>query len=170
LEAVGAARRAVGLLIALAGLAALVLGGALFLLSADLALDWEISRYALLLAFGGLAALLAGRFVRGTDRGLESLAEEGLDGRATTGELTDTGRRGSRTRALTLDLVVDVPGRPPYPVIKRASVPEDLVAWLEVGRELPVKVDPTDPQRVGIDLVALRAEAAAGSSTPSPIG
>jgi hypothetical protein len=165
LESVTAVRRALGALAFLLGLALLVSGGIGFFIAGDIGFEGEALRFAGLVAVGGVALVVIGRILRGADRGLEYLATEGLGGHATIGSVTPTGRRRGSGTVFELDLVVDVAGRPPYPIKKQAVVPADLAASLQPGLDVPVMVDPAHPERVGIDLVELRQQLSGGSAS-----
>jgi hypothetical protein len=155
MEQLTAARRGLGALIFLFGLASFVIAVIVLFISTDLGIG-DLRTPGLLAVIGG-ALMLVGRLVRGPDGGLEDLAD-GLDGRATVQRVIGTARKRNGLNRVELDLLVDVPGRAPYPLLKTANFPDSLMAMVAPGEELPVKVDPTDPQRVGIYLLAMREQ------------
>jgi hypothetical protein len=50
-----------------------------------------------------------------------------------------------------LTLLVEVPGRNPYTVVTKISVPVTKASWVFAGSTVEVLVDPNDPERVAID-------------------
>jgi hypothetical protein len=57
---------------------------------------------------------------------------------------------------MTLDLLVQAPGRPPMPATVSAAVPQHLLHKVSAGSQVPVLMDPTG-SRVALDTVALSA-------------
>lgn len=72
----------------------------------------------------------------------------GLAATATLTAARDTGSRLNHQPLAELDLLVMVPGRPPYPVTLRTVVPVIGMGAMQPGRALAVWVDPAQPQRV----------------------
>ena len=50
-----------------------------------------------------------------------------------------------------IDMTVIAPGRPPYPVTTRQTLPVHLVGQMHPGANLNVKVDPSNPTTIWID-------------------
>jgi hypothetical protein len=50
-----------------------------------------------------------------------------------------------------LTLLVEVPGRNPYTVVRKVSVPVTKTSWVFAGSTVSVLVDPNDPENVAID-------------------
>jgi hypothetical protein len=79
------------------------------------------------------------------------VAHAGTEGRAVITGITDLGY-GDETRWLVqLELEVTVGVRPPYPVSTGEYVGIASAGSVAVGRELVVRVDHADPQRVAVD-------------------
>jgi hypothetical protein len=78
------------------------------------------------------------------------LRHTGLAGTATLTAVRDTGSRLDHQPLVELDLLVMVPGRPPYPVTLRTVVPIMGMGAMQPGRALAVWVDPVQPQRVAV--------------------
>ena len=81
----------------------------------------------------------------------ERVRATGRFGQATVTGLNQTGIWINNNPVVAVDLLVDVPGTPPYPVTLRETVPQILLARLGSGAPLPVKVDRADPTNVVID-------------------
>jgi len=79
------------------------------------------------------------------------LLATGLAGQATITGLTQTGAYLNRNPQVAMDLMVEVPGRAPYPVQHREFVQLVMLGRLSNGAPLSVRVDPANPQRVAID-------------------
>ena len=50
-----------------------------------------------------------------------------------------------------LTLLVEVPGRNPYPVVAKVQVPVMKASWVFAGSTVEVLVDPKDPEHLAID-------------------
>ena len=107
-----------------------------------------------------------GLFFRKTSPSADLLAD-GLRGKATV-EHVEEGRfglemnvrRGKVDDILSgesspirkqLTLRVELPGREPYTVVTKMSVPVTKTSWVFAGSTVEVLVDPKDPERVAID-------------------
>jgi hypothetical protein len=64
----------------------------------------------------------------------------------------DTGARLNMDPALDVDLLVTLPGQPPYPVTTRAVVSLAHLGRVQPGATLPVRVNPATPQLVHLDV------------------
>lgn len=74
------------------------------------------------------------------------LRSNGLQGTATINRLEDSGQTVGDERLFTMQVTVNVPGRPPHEApMSAAMVPVGAVGKLAVGRTIPVRVDPTNP-------------------------
>ncbi|GAB2841023.1 hypothetical protein GCM10022221_45420 [Actinocorallia aurea] len=70
-----------------------------------------------------------------------------------TGMITavhDTGTRLNGQPMVSLELLVTALSRPPYPVTVQSVVPLTGLARLNPGQELPIRVDPVQPQTVAV--------------------
>jgi hypothetical protein len=82
---------------------------------------------------------------------------EGVAGTATIMDIGETNMTINDRPVLNLSLNVAVPGRPPYAVEKRITMPWNALGRLAVGATVPVKVDRTDPEDVVIEWTAATA-------------
>lgn len=80
-----------------------------------------------------------------------AVLRSGVDGSAVVTFLADGGRANEFRQLVYLELDVTVPGRQPYPVKTGEFINNASAGSVSPGRELQVKVDPTDPQRVAVD-------------------
>jgi hypothetical protein len=78
----------------------------------------------------------------------QHLAVNGIPGTATISQVTDSGITVNENPTVDLDLVVTVPGREPYAVRHRQTIPRLQVGQLVPGAQLAVKVDPADLQKL----------------------
>jgi hypothetical protein len=101
--------------------------------------------------FVGVIMTLVGSMAARAARATAQLLAAGLAGKATITGLTQTGMYLNRNPQISMDLMVDVPGRAPYPVKHREFVPLMVVGRLTAGAPLSVRVDPANPQRIAID-------------------
>jgi hypothetical protein len=77
------------------------------------------------------------------------LRVSGLAGLATIEELEDSGRMVGDERLFSMEVTVDVPGRPPHRSPRSAAlVPLQAVGKVAVGVKIPVRVDPENPDVV----------------------
>jgi hypothetical protein len=82
----------------------------------------------------------------------KELQQTGLPARATILEIWDTGMTVNNDPVIGLRIEVTPDGRPPYiATIKKALISRLDVPRFQPERVIPVRVDPTDPQRVAID-------------------
>lgn len=75
-------------------------------------------------------------------------AQHGLDATATLTGLADTGVTINENPRVKLSLNVAVPGRPVYQVQKTETMSRLSVGMLQIGREYPCKVDPSNPNEL----------------------
>jgi len=94
-----------------------------------------------------VVGFMASRWVTATAK----LPATGVAGQATITGLTQTGVYVNRNPQVAMDLMVNVPGRAPYPVQHREFVPMIVLGRLTNGAPLSVKVDPANPQRLAVD-------------------
>lgn len=88
---------------------------------------------------------------RGREQEARRITATGHEGRATVTGLKQTGMWINNNPVVSMDLMVEVPGRPPYPVTLSETVPQILLARLTSGMPLTVKVDRADPTKVVVD-------------------
>lgn len=106
---------------------------------------------AAILGVTGLVLIVIGvRVARGA-ADAERIARTGIAGQATVTGLGQTGVSLNDQPQVEIGLMVNVPGRPPYPATRKEFVPLIMLGRLGSGLPLPVKVDPLDPSRVIID-------------------
>lgn len=82
------------------------------------------------------------------------LLATGTPGKANIKGFTDTGTLVNFNPQVVLDLSVEVAGKPPYDVQVTTSVPQVMLARLQPGGAVGVKVDPADPSSLAIDWAA----------------
>lgn len=116
----------------------------------------EAARGGMLLTAGilgltGIGLLVFGLRARAKAKESDRLQAVGLAGTATIMGITQTGTYLNEQPQLELDLSISVPGRQPYQASHRAFVPLILLARVQPGGALPVKVDPQDPSNFVID-------------------
>jgi hypothetical protein len=97
-----------------------------------------------ILGLVGVVFLAVGRRAAQKDR----LHETGLEGEATIVGVEQTGMLMNENPYARLDLVVRVPGHPPYEVRHREIVPQVMLGRLTSGSPLPVRVDPNRPSHL----------------------
>jgi hypothetical protein len=108
-----------------------------------------------------VVGLVIGRGASATDQILAS----GVTGTATITGVTQTGMYLNDQPRIKMDLLVALPGRAPYTAEHAEFVPLILLARVQPGATLPVKVDPANPQKVVVDW-----QGSAGASLPgSPL-
>ena len=134
------------------GVSELLLAG-LFLFLAFTVPGVEFGFYlaAAILGITGVVLLLIGLRVRASAAATDRLLATGLSGQAQVVGLTQTGVHLNQNPQVSMELLVELPGREPYPARRREFVPLILLGRLTSGATVPVKVDPADPQRVALD-------------------
>lgn len=80
-----------------------------------------------------------------------AVAADGVDGTATVMSATQTGALVNYNPAVQLELLVTVPGGPPYPVSLQTVVQQIQLARVQPGATLPVRVARSDRSLVTID-------------------
>jgi hypothetical protein len=80
-----------------------------------------------------------------------AVAADGEDGTATVLSATQTGALVNYNPAVQLELLVTVPGAPPYPVSVQTVVQQIHLARVQPGATLPVRVARADRNLVTID-------------------
>jgi hypothetical protein len=76
------------------------------------------------------------------------LLRTGTPGEATIIGLADTGARINMVPMVRLNLLVEVQGRPPYPVLLETLLPMHAMAQSGIGQRVKVLVHPQQPARV----------------------
>ena len=104
-----------------------------------------------ILGVTGFALLLFGVRSRGKAKEADRLQATGISGMATIMGATQTGMYLNEQPQIELDLSVAVPGRQPYQAAHTSFIPLMLLARVQPGTVLPVKVDPQDPSNFVID-------------------
>lgn len=79
------------------------------------------------------------------------LGRIGLPGRATVEAVSGTNMLVNGNPMVKLQLAINVSGRSPYSVSKRATVPPLVAMLLTPGATVPVRVDPEDPDEMRIE-------------------
>jgi hypothetical protein len=80
-----------------------------------------------------------------------AVAADGIDGTATVMSATQTGALVNYNPAVQLELLVTVPGGPPYPVSLQTVVQQIQLARVQPGATIPVRVARSDRSLVTID-------------------
>jgi hypothetical protein len=80
--------------------------------------------------------------------------ETGTPGQATITGMTQTGVYVNENPQIDLNLMVEIPGRTPYPATYKGVIPLMLLGRLTSWMPLAIKVDPNDPQNLVIDWYA----------------
>jgi hypothetical protein len=106
---------------------------------------------AAILGAVGIGLVWFGMRSRARAANARRIDETGQAGQATITGLTQTGMFLNENPQVEMDLMVQVPGRPPYAVKRKEFVPLILLGRLSTGAPLPVKVDPADPNSVIIE-------------------
>lgn len=81
----------------------------------------------------------------------QAIAADGEAGTATVMTATQTGALVNFNPSVRLDLLVTVPGHPPYPVSIESVVPQLHLARVQPGATVPVMVARSDRQQVLVD-------------------
>jgi hypothetical protein len=89
--------------------------------------------------------------VQGNQELAEKLANEGVDGTATVGQMVATGRTINMQPELQFQLTVDVNGTQSE-VTHVQVVSPAIIGQLQPGAQVPVKVDPNDHSQLMIGL------------------
>lgn len=87
----------------------------------------------------------------GTVANVASMAATAVAGTAQILAVRDTGMLVNGDPNLGLDLLVTLPGQPPYPVSEQLVVSKVMLAWAQAGQVVNVRVNPATPQSVFID-------------------
>lgn len=106
---------------------------------------------AAILGGTGLVLIVIGMRVRKSSGATDQILSAGIAGSAQITGLTQTGMYLNEQPQVSMDLLITLPGRPPYPATRKEFVPLILLGRLTSGQPLPVRVDPVDPQKVVID-------------------
>jgi hypothetical protein len=132
------------ILLAVGGAMAVALGGIPFAGGAMLLTGAILGGVGILLIVIGL---IVGRRAAAVDQILAT----GIPGTAQITGLSQTGMYINYQPQIQMNLLVSLPGRPPYGATHKEVVPLILLSRLAPGAMLAVKVDPADPQKIVID-------------------
>jgi hypothetical protein len=108
--------------------------------------------------------LLIGRGAAATDQILAA----GIAGTAAITGVTQTGMYLNDQPRIKMGLLVRLPGQVPYAAEHSEFVPLILLARVQPGATLPVRVDPVDPQKIAIDWSGQPAMPAAAVMPAAP--
>jgi hypothetical protein len=106
---------------------------------------------AAILGLTGIVLIVIGLRVGASAQDAQRIAQTGLSGSATITGLTQTGVQLNDNPQVDMELLVQLPGRPPYAARRKEFVPLIFLGRLTSGAPLPIKADPADPSRVIID-------------------
>jgi hypothetical protein len=106
---------------------------------------------AAILGITGIVLILIGARVRSSAAATDRLLATGIPGTAQVIGLTQTGMYLNENPQVSMNLLITLPGRPPYAATRKEFVPLILLGRLSSGAPLAVRVDPVDPQRVAIE-------------------
>jgi hypothetical protein len=104
-----------------------------------------------ILGLVGLILIVVGIIVGRRGAATDRLLATGIPGTAQIMGLTQTGMYLNENPQVSMNLLITLPGRPPYAATRKEFVPLILLGRLSSGAPLAVRVDPVDPQRVAID-------------------
>ncbi len=104
-----------------------------------------------ILAAVGLLLIVIGLIVGRRAAAVDQILATGIPGTAQIMGMTQTGMYLNEQPQIELNLLVTVPGRPPYAATHKSFVPFILLGRLGSGAPLSVKVDPVDPQKLVVD-------------------
>lgn len=104
-----------------------------------------------ILAIVGLILIVVGVIVGRRGAATDQLLASGIPGTAQIIGLTQTGMYLNENPQVSMNLLITLPGRPPYAATRKEFVPLILLGRLSSGVPLAVRVDSLDPQRVAID-------------------
>ena len=79
---------------------------------------------------------------------VRTASSSAVPAQATILNVTDTGSRINLEPVLAIDLLVSLPGQPPFPSVLRTPVPITEIAGLRPGQEIAVRVNPAPPHQV----------------------
>lgn len=113
------------------------------------------------LIFGGFFAVVLVWYPRYRRKNIAALKETGQQGEATILWFQGPGPYGYSTRSamyrrVNTKLEIRVPGLAPYQIAKVFTVPSEVVNRLEIGKVVPVWIDPAQPMnsaKIVIDIV-----------------
>nr|MBA2570880.1 hypothetical protein [Chloroflexota bacterium] len=90
----------------------------------------------------GLVFIGIGIAMRRSSARADRLRRTGIAGQATVTDISDTNVQVNDRPMLKFTLVVTIPGRAPYTVVKREVIPWIAMSRIGAGLTLPVRVDP----------------------------
>jgi hypothetical protein len=122
---------------------------------------------AVILGTVGVVLIAIGQRSRGKAEAAQRVLDTGVQGTATITSLTQTGMFLNENPQVEMNLVVEVPGKPPYAAKRKEFIPLILLGRLTSGAPLAVKVDPANPANVVIDWESAPAVGVAPAGTPS---
>ena len=118
---------------------------------------------------GVVLLIIALRIAAGT-ADADRVSRTGLVGTAQITGLTQTGMFLNQNPQVKLDLLVQVPGRAPYPASRKEFVPLIMLSQISPGASLPVKVDPNNPNDVVIQWDQPQATASGVAASSETLG
>jgi hypothetical protein len=141
--------RSVGWILVLVGLFELALAAAFWFLPSmigESAADAGLQLTGGLLALTGIVMVVIGLVMIRRAAGTDRISREGIAGTAEIVGVRQTGMFVNNNPQVELDLQVQVIGRSPYRAKVKEVVP--LVMLSRLQGTVPIRVDPTDPERV----------------------
>jgi hypothetical protein len=84
-----------------------------------------------------------------------ALSRSGTPGTGMVKIASDTGRKSNLNPVYEVTVIVTVPGRPKYETVVETEVNALAIAQCVPGTSVPVKVDPSDPNAIWIDWLAV---------------
>jgi hypothetical protein len=106
---------------------------------------------AAILGATGIALIAVGVNAGRRAAEVDQLLATGIRGSAQVLGLTQTGMYLNEQPQVEMNLMITIPGRPPYTANHKSFVPLILLGRLTSGQPLAVKVDPANLQRVVVD-------------------
>jgi hypothetical protein len=159
--------RSVGRILVLVGLFELALAAGFWFILGDMPAAGEGMRLtAGILGLTGVVLLVIGLVAMRRATATDRVSREGIAGTADIVGLRQTGMFVNNNPQVELDLQVQVIGRSPYRTKVKEVVP--LVMLNRLHGTVPIRVDPTDPERVVIQWALAGSGGAAGDGFGGP--
>jgi hypothetical protein len=96
------------------------------------------------------------RFIRKTVGQNRGVLQDGIPAQARIVNVRQTGVMLNNQPQIAFDLEVQPPGGTPYPVQAKAIIPLINIPQFQPGAEIPVKIHPTDPTQIALDIYQQR--------------
>jgi hypothetical protein len=111
---------------------------------------------AVTIGFIVVTFVIVGQMKKRVMRGDADLAQNGVPAKATILRIWDTGVRwgGREDVQMGFDLQVTPPAGDPYQAQAKAIIPMIHISQFQPGREVPIKIHPTDPSKIILDIYA----------------